>query len=261
MGGGGSQTVNQTFNMDVVNKSLMTTITNNQQSLSAAMSNIQKIKVIVGNMGPDCDIKLGQKIDATSQSSATMSPKTVNEAKTVISNELVASAAAAMEKTTEAGNLQFGDKQNMNQEVNMAIQNVIENTFETNNLNEVISEMINLQEGDLEIKNCNGKLDFKQDIVATLMAEAITESLTQNIADSETLNKLKAATEGSQKTENKGLADIVDSVLGPMKYAVIASVVCCCLIVLLVAAVALSPAGQKATGNMGAAGAARMKRF
>jgi hypothetical protein len=254
MGGGGSQTVNQTFNMDVVNKSLMTTITNNQQSLSAAMNNIQKVKVRVGNMGPDCDMKIGQKINASSQSSATMSPTTINEAKTVISNELVASAAAAMEKTTEAGNLQFGDKQNMNQEVNMAIENVIENTFETNNLNEVIAEMVNLQEGDLEIKNCNGKLDFSQDIVATLMAEAITDSLTQNIADSETLNKLKAATEGSQKTENKGIADIVSKVTGPMKYAIIASVCCVCVLVLGLVAMFLSPAGQ----NMGREG---MKKF
>lgn len=254
MGGGGSQTVNQTFNMDVVNKSLMTTITNNQQSLSAAMNNIQKVKVRVGNMGPDCDMKIGQMINASSQSSATMSPTTINEAKTVISNELVASAAAAMEKTTEAGNLQFGDKQNMNQEVNMAIENVIENTFETNNLNEVIAEMVNLQEGDLEIKNCNGKLDFSQDIVATLMAEAITDSLTQNIADSETLNKLKAATEGSQKTENKGIADIVSKVTGPMKYAIIASVCCVCVLVLGLVAMFLSPAGQ----NMGREG---MKKF
>jgi len=254
MGGGGSQTVNQTFNMDVVNKSLMTTITNNQQSLSAAMNNIQKVKVRVGNMGPDCDMKIGQKINASSQSSATMSPTTINEAKTVISNELVASAAAAMEKTTEAGNLQFGDKQNMNQEVNMAIENVIENTFETNNLNEVIAEMVNLQEGDLIVRNCNGKLDFSQDIVATLMAEAITDSLTQNIADSETLNKLKAATEGSQKTENKGLADIIDKALGPMKYAILASVCCVCVLVLGLVAMFLSPAGQ----NMGREG---MKKF
>ena len=254
MGGGGSQTVNQTFNMDVVNKSLMTTITNNQQSLSAAMNNIQKVKVRVGNMGPDCDMKIGQKIDASSQSSATMSPTTINEAKTVISNELVASAAAAMEKTTEAGNLQFGDKQNMNQEVNMAIENVIENTFETNNLNEVIAEMVNLQEGDLTVRNCNGKIDFSQDIVATLMAEAITDSLTQNIADSETLNKLKAATEGSQKTENKGIADIVSKVTGPMKYAIIASVCCVCVLVLGLVAMFLSPAGQ----NMGREG---MKKF
>ena len=258
MGGGGSQTVNQTFNMDVLNKSIMTTITNNQQSLSAAMNNIQKVKVAVDGMGPDCDIKIGQMIDATSQSSAVMAPKTVNEAKSTVATEMTAQAAAAMEKTTEAGNLQFGDKQNMNQEVNMAIENVVENTFETNNLNEVISEMVNLQEGDLTVRNCNGKIDFSQNVVATLMAEAITESLTTNIANNETLNKLAAATEGTQKTENKGVADIVDSigdaVAGPLKYLIIACVICVCVLVIGMAVMFMSPAGQ----NMGRTA---MKKF
>lgn len=250
MGGGGSQTINQTFNMDVVNKSIMNTITNNQQSLSAAMSNIQRIKVTVDGMGPDCDIQLGQTIDATSQSSAVMEPVTINEAKSVVSNELAASAAAAMEKVTEAGSMQFGDKQDLNQEVNMAIENVVENTFETNNLTEVISEMINLQEGDLEVRNCNGKIDFQQNVVATLMAEAITKSLTTNIANNETLNKLHAAVSGEQKTENKGIADIVDSIgdafAGPIKYIVIACVLCVCMLVIGGVLLALSPAGQNA---------------
>ena len=65
MGGGGSQTVNQTFNMDVLNKSIMTTITNNQQSLSAAMNNIQKVKVAVDGMGPDCDIRADDRRNIT----------------------------------------------------------------------------------------------------------------------------------------------------------------------------------------------------
>lgn len=266
MGGGGSQTINQTFNMDVVNKSIMTTITNNQQSLSAAMSNIQKMDVVIGNMGPKCDVALGQQIDATSQSSANMSPKTINEAKTAVANDLAASAAAAMEKVTEAGNLQFGDEQNMNQTVNMAIENVVENTFETNNLNEVISEMINLQEGKLEIKNCNGKIDFNQNIVASLMAEAITESLTTNISNNETLNSLHAAVAGEQKTENKGIADVVDSVFGGiagilgvgadmMMYIVLACVCVACILLVFL----MSPAGQSATTSLSNAGASRMK--
>jgi hypothetical protein len=261
MGGGGSQTINQTFNMDVVNENLFKSITTNQQSLSSAMSNIQKIKVKVDGMGPECDIKIGQKIDATSQSSATMSPTTITSAKDSVQSDLSASASAAMAKVTEAGNMQFGDEQDMNQTVNMAVTNVIDKVFETNNLTEVIAEMINLQEGDLEVRNCNGKIDFTQDVVATLMAEAITNSLTSAISENETLNSLHATTSGDQSSENKGIADIVDSLLGPMKYAVIASVVCCCLVVLLVLMVALSPAGQKATGNLGSAGAARMKRF
>lgn len=251
MGGGGSQTVNQTFNMDVVNKSITETITNYNQSLSAANENKQKMKVIIGNMGPECDVNLSQKIDATSQVSATMEPTTLNQVQSTVSNELTAQAAAAMEKTTEAGNLQFGDKQNMNQEVNMAVENVIQNTFETNTMNTIISTMVNIQDGDLKIENCNGKLDFSQNIVASLMAEAITNALTTNIAENETLNKLAAATEGTQKTENKGVADIVDSigdaVAGPLKYLIIACVICVCVLVLGAAAMFLSPAGQ----NMG----------
>ena len=103
----------------------------------------------------------------------------------------------------------------------------------------------------MTVRNCNGKIDFSQNVVATLMAEAITESLTQNIADNETLNKLAAATEGTQKTENKGVADIVDSigdaVAGPLKYLIIACVICVCVLVIGAAAMFLSPAGQ----NMG----------
>jgi len=263
MGGGGSQTIEQTFNMDVVNKSIMNTITNNQQSLSASMNNIQKVLVRVRNMGPKCDITLGQKIDATSQSSAVMSPTTINEAKTAVENDLAASAAAAMEKVTEAGNMQVGDEQDLEQEVNMAIENIVENTFETNNLTEVISEMINLQEGDIEIVNCNGKLDFQQDVVASLMAEAITKSLTTNISNNETLNSLHAAVSGEQKTENKGIADIVDSVgeavAGPLKYFIIACVVCVCVVCLALLAFALSPAGQSSATKFANAGASRMK--
>jgi hypothetical protein len=263
MGGGGSQTIEQTFNMNVLNESIMNTITTNQQSLSTAMSNIQKVLVTVKNMGPKCNITIGQKIDATSQSSAVMEPTTINEAKTVVENDLAASAAAAMEKVTEAGNMQFGDKQDMEQTVNMAIENVVENTFETNNLTEIISEMINLQEGEVEIQNCNGKLDFSQDVVANLMAEAITKSLTTNISNNETLNSLHAAVSGEQKTENKGIADIVDSIgdalAGPLKYLIIACVVCVCVVCLALLAFSLSPAGQSSATKFANAGASRMK--
>ena len=143
----------------------------------------------------------------------------------------------------------------------LEIKNIVKNTFETNNLIEVISEVINIQEGKVNVKKCNGKLNFKQNVVAELMAEAITKSLTSSIADSEVLNKLSASTKGDQKTENKGIADIVgtffDGLAGPMKYAIIASVVCVCLIVVLVAAMALSPAGQKSMTNMSGAAASR----
>ena len=254
MGGGGSQTINQTFNMDVLNEMIYESITTHQSTLSASLNNIQRMEVNLGDMGPKCEADLTQDINAKSQSSMTMEPKTINESKAKVESELMAQAAAAMEKVTEAGNMQFGDKQNMNQEVNMEIKNIVKNTFKTENLSEVISEVINIQEGKVNVKRCNGKLNFKQNIVAELMAEAITKSLTSSIADSEVLNKLSASTEGSQKTENKGIADIVgtffDGLAGPMKYAIIASVCCVCVIAIVALLAFLSPAGQ----NMGRKG-------
>jgi hypothetical protein len=78
------------------------------------------------------------------------------------------------------------------------------------------------------------------------------------------LNQLSAAADAAQKSENKGIADIVgtffEGLTGPMKYGIIASVVCCCMIVVLLVVMGLSPAGQSATKNLGAAGASRIGR-
>lgn len=259
MGGGGSQTVEQTFNMKALNKSIFNQITTNQQSLSASVDNTQNMEVDIGEMGEKCNITLGQTIDATSKSSAVMSPKTIAATKDTVQTELEASAQAALEKTTEMGNFQFGDEQDMKQNVTQEIKNIVEKTFETNNINTVVSKMVNVQNGKLKIEKCNGKIDLQQDIVAELMAEAITESLTSAISDNETLSSLVGNTDADVKTENKGLSDVFKSLSGPMLYAIIGSVVCVCVVVLALLAAMLSPAGQSATGKFANAGASRMR--
>jgi len=271
MGGGDSQTIEQTFNLSAINKSVFNQITMNQQSLSAAMNNIQQLDVEIQNMGPLCDVKLGQKINATSQSSVVMAPETIAETKDTVSNELQASANAALEKTTELGNLDFlsDSDQDVKTEINMAVENVIEKTFETNNINEIVSEMVNIQEGRLRIGNCNGKLDFQQDIVALLMAEAITESLTSAIAENEILNKLVASSDADVKSKGGGFAGIFDSIFGGVagvlgvgaqtaQIASVASVICVCVIILALLTFMMSPAGQNATGTLANAGAKRI---
>lgn len=259
MGGGGSQTIKQTFDMKVINKSIFNQITTNQQSLSASMNNTQRMEIDIGEMGENCSVTVGQTIDATGTSSAVMSPKTIAETKDMVQSELQAAASAALEKTTELGNFQFGDKQNVDQKITMEIENVVEKTFETNNMNEIISAMVTVQDGKLRIEKCNGKLNLNQDIVAALMAEAITESLTSAISDNEMLNSLAAAADATAKSENKGISDLVDSLSGPLMASIAASVLCVCIIILAVLSMMLSPAGQKATGTMANAGASRVR--
>ena len=262
MGGGGSQTINQTFNLESVNKSIFNQITKNSQTLSTSMNNIQQAEINIGVMKSGCTAKLGQTINATSAVSGQLDVTTVAETKDVVQAEMQAAASAAVEKATQAGNFQFGDKQNVNTEVNMAIENVVEKTFSTENLNEVYSEVVNIQEGKVNVGVCDGELIFDQNIVAQLSAEAITKSLSSAISDNSVLSSLHAAATSSASSENTGIADIVsaigDALTGPMKYGIIACVVCCCLLVVLLVVMGLSPAGQSATANLGKAGAARL---
>jgi hypothetical protein len=263
MGGGNEQSIEQTFNLSAVTKSLTTTITNYQISMSAALESRQDLNISAGDILEGCKLIISQTIDSDVNSSTEMSDTTINQAKTEVKKELSAGAQAAMEKVTEAGNMQFGDSQSMEQEVNMAIEDVIDTTFETNSLNESITKAVNVQKGTITFGNCiKADVDISQNITAKLMAEAISKSLVTNISDNTVLSTLHADLAGEAKTENKGIADIVgtffEGLTGPMKYAMIASVVCCCMIVVLVVVMGLSPAGQKGMGNLSAAGAARM---
>lgn len=262
MGGGGSQTIEQTFNLSSINKSIFNQITKNTQTLSTAMNNIQEVEVYLAEMKSGCKATIGQTIDATSTVSGEMSPQTIAETKDTVQAELQASAQAALEKATEMGNLQIGDKQNMKQEVNMAVENVVEKTFTTENINEVYSEVVNIQEGRVTVGVCDGELVFDQNIVAQLTATAITKSLTSAIADNSVLSSLSASTGASGVTTNTGLASFAtaffEGLTGPAKYAIVASVICCFLLVVVMVVLGLSPAGQSATANLGKAGAARL---
>lgn len=264
MGGGGSQTISQIFNLSSINKSIFNQVTKNQQTLATSMNNIQQVDVEFGELLSGCKAVLGQRIDATTTTSGEMSPQTIAETKDIVQAELQAAAQAALEKATEMGNLQFADKQNMSQEINMAVENVVEKTFTTTNINEMYAEIVNIQEGRIKVAVCDGELIFDQTIVAQLTATAITKSLTSAISDNSVLSSLAASAGARGASENKGLTDLVkgffEGFYGPAKYGIIASVVCCCLLVLVMIVIGLSPAGQSATANLGKAGANRMGR-
>lgn len=265
MGGGGSQTINQTFNLSAVNKSIFNQITKNKSESAASQANVQNLKVVMKNVR-GCSSNFNQKIDATTQSSSKLTAQTTTEIKNAITNDLQASAAAAVEKATQMGNFQFGDKQNVNQEVTLAIENVIENTITTENINKAIADQVSIQDGELLIDgyDCRegGDINWSQNIVAKLSAEAITTAIGDSIASSEILNKLHASASGNAKSENKGFAELIDSLFagltGPIKYAIIACVICIAIIVISMLFMGLSPAGQSATRNLGKAGANRL---
>ena len=262
MGGGGSQTIDQTFNLSAINQSIYEQITKTQAKASAAQANVQNLQMKFDNVS-GCKIDMSQTIDSSTQSSSELTSQTTTEIKNAITNDLQAAVEAQVQKVSEMGNLQFGDKQNVNQEVTLEVQNIIENTIVTETLNESIASQVSIQGGVIKFGNClDSEINFDQNITAKLMSKVITKALQNAIASSEILNNLHAAGTGGASSENKGLSDLVTSffegLTGPMKYGIIACVVCCCLLVLVMIVIGLSPAGQSATKNMGRAGAVRM---
>jgi hypothetical protein len=87
-------------------------------------------------------------------------------------------------------------------------------------------------------------------------------ALTDALIENKTTSKLTATSDAEQKTENKGIADILgtifEGITGPMKYAIIASVLVVCIIMIALGAFMLSPAGQNASRTMANAGAKKL---
>lgn len=118
MGGGGSQTINQAFNLSAMNKSIYEQITKTQASASAAQASVQNLRITFRDIS-GCRLDASQTINADAISSSELTSQTTTEIKNAVTNEMQAAVQAQIEKATEMGNLQFGDRQNVNQEVTM----------------------------------------------------------------------------------------------------------------------------------------------
>ena len=262
--GSSSQSIDQTFNMSNINKSVYEQITKNTQETAASQANIQNLKVVMRNVR-GCVANFGQTINAETQSSSTFTADTTTEIKNAITTEMKASADAAMEKSTQLGDLSslVGGKTNMDikQTVNMEIENIVENTITTENLNKTVAEQVSIQNGQLIIDgyDCRegGQIDWNQNITAKLAATAITNAVAKAVSENKVLASLSASASGSSKSSGGGFAQLVDSIggaiSGPFMYIAI------CVVILIIGATIflLSPAGQNSSRTMSKAAARR----
>ena len=256
MGGGGSQTINQTFDMSAINKSIYEQTTINSNSSMAAQANIQSMQIDLRNIVA-CTTNISQTVNASASASSTLENDQTTAIKNAITTEMQAAVQAQVEKVTEAGNFQFGDKQNVNQSLTLAVENIISNSIITENINNAVAEQVTIQDGVYTIDgyDCTlgGEINYSQDITAQVVANIVTKNLSDAIAESDVLNDLQAAADAAAKTENKGIADIIDSIgemlAGPLKWIALACVMCVCVLVIGAVVMGLSPAGQNATRN------------
>ena len=227
-----------------------------------SLTNVQSLDVELYDI-VNCPVTMEQTIESKFVATTESMIEAVQDTQTEVTNELQAQAAAAMDKSTEAGNFQFGDRQNANININQEIETIVANTFETEMLKKTINSSSNMQAGKLRMYGytCEAGLTgeqaqglmISQNIRASFAAAAITRSLTEALSHSKVINDVSASADADVKTENKGIADIVDSVgnifMGPAKYAMMISAVCSGLCVVLLIVLGMSGGGQKAIAN------------
>ena len=276
MGGGGSTTQNieQTFNFSAISENVTNIVTNNTQETGASGANIQGMKVNFGEI-IGCDVNLSQRITSSTMASSEFSVEEIAELQTSITNDMQAAATAALEKNSQMGSelgaLMSGDmNQDIKTSIDMEIQNLVKNNITTNNLTSTVSEQVNIQDGELNVKryDCtvgSASLDFSQDVVSEVKAESVMSTLKEAIANNKVLNKMAASADSTATQKQGGIAEVMDSVFGGIADIIgtsqqgamagsAASVCICCVLVIGMVMMFMSPAGQ----NMGRTA---MKKF
>lgn len=273
MGGGGKQSIKQSIDIKSSTTIIEKNIQENTQKVQASATANNKLKVKIGDV-VGCNLDFTQKATADAQSSATQSIDSIMQSKQEVANDMKSKVAAAMEKSTQAGNFQFGDKSNTEIDIKKDIDTTIENVFEKKNLQDVVGNAVATNEAEIEIGNYDctlgGQLDLTQDASAKVAATAVMADMTKKLMETKSINKLAEEIDAKQKTENKGAAEVVDSVgdaaagiigaaTGPMKYAMIAAVVGCIVCGLIIAMMSMSKGGSKTLNRGMNLAAMRMK--
>jgi len=262
MGGGGSQSIRQSIDIKSTTSILEKNIQKNSQKVQAAATAANKLKVKLGDV-VGCNLDFTQKATADAQSSATSAIESIAESKQEIANDMKSKVAAALEKTSEAGNFQFGDKSNTEIDIKKDIQTTVENVFEKENLQSVVGNAVATNEAEIEIAkfDCTvaGQLDVTQDASAKVAAAAVMGDVTKKLMETSSIAKVVDEVDAKQKTENKGAADVVDSagdaaakVIGAAGMAAYAPLIACVLICASMIMVAMimsrSKGGRQAMG-------------
>lgn len=270
MGGGGGETnqsIEQTFNFSAISENVTNIVTNNTQETGASGANIQGMKVNFGEI-IGCDVNLSQKITSKTMASSEFSVEEIAELQTSITNDMQAAATAALEKNSQMGSelgaLVSGDmNQDIKTAIDMEIKNLVTNNITTNNLTSTVSEQVNIQDGELNVKryDCtvgSASLDFSQDVVSEVKAESVMSTLKEAIANNKVLNKMAASADAAATQKQGGIAEVMDSVFGGIagvigtsqQGAMAASGFSACIVCVIVIGMVMmfmSPAGQ----NMG----------
>lgn len=240
--------------------------TNNITETSASSTNTQTIRLKFG-YADGCPVDAEQSII----SKVTVKAKLDNQAVIEFKNSLEASVQETLKQNASmvsgfAAATGGNETEAMN-DVQNIVNEVIDQSVTTNNIQKVCASSFNSQSGELTMDYCkNSPIKFKQTIVSEIIAENILNNVQNALMENSTIAGIVAHVDQTSSQENKGLNDLVDSmgkaltsmigaVTGPlagMYIGALCLLAVCCIALLYFF---LSPAGQNSAKIVAQAGA------
>ena len=242
---GNTQEVKKKFNMDVVTKNVFSQVSKNAQKVSAVNTNISSINIRIGT-ALRCPITTLQTINASTTSEAGMIITEMSKVTSNVTNDIT--QAAMDELNAHSGWFSTTEnKQKTETEVKMALKNITERTFSSENIQNVVSKAFNLEKANLYIENCTeSPIDMTQDITSAVSASAMMDNLIENIVHDETLNKIVQDLNTKATAKTDGPIDAVGGFFSNNKWLMFLCAAVSVVFLIVVLYIALSPAGQEA---------------
>ena len=252
MGDCGTTTeVKNKFNMSMVQKNIFEQTSKNSQKVSSSATASATFKIEIENVNAGCPVNIIQTVKAESISRVDQVLESMTEVISNVTTDIQNAADTELKNTKGWLALSGGDRTSLQNEMNTALENITKRTFSSENVQNVGASAVSIANGILTIKNCNAPINVEQDVVAQSIAEAMIESLTENIINDTQLNEVITKMNTKVENEQTGFFESIGKMFKSMNtfWLILGLVVCVLLIVLM--KVALSPAGQKAIESGG----------
>lgn len=252
MGDCGTTTeVKNKFNMSMVQKNIFEQTSKNSQKVSASATAAATFKIEIENVNAGCPVNIIQTVKAEAISKVDQVLESMTEVISNVTTDIQNAADTELKNTKGWLALSGGDRTSLQTEMNTALENITKRTFSSENIQNVGASAVSIANGVLTIKNCNAPINVQQDVVAQSIAEAMIESLTENIVNDTQLNEVITKMNTKIENEQTGFFESIGKMFKSMTgFWIILGLVTCVLLVVLMK-VALSPAGQKAIESGG----------
>lgn len=267
--GESSQSVTVSSVMNVINSNITSTIISMKNTSSTSCDINQNISVTCKRCKyRNCNMSSINKATSNCNSSSIFTNNNTANMLTSI-NQAIDNSTNTNQKSVQDFLSTSVSDQNTNISMATHIKNIVAKNFTSDMLNicqtkSKINQNNVLEMEDMDVDCGGGNIDWGNDAQLMVMSSCISKQLTSIISNDDLVQKAINSTTAGQSSEQKGLGDLItgflDSLSGPMKYALITVAIVIVVAIIGVVIFLTSSGGQEMTKTLSAAAADKIKK-